>query len=53
MEQMRIDMVEEPQSDEFEFVTQQIINFNRDRDGEGNYRTHLTFKKVQAFCSLT
>lgn len=45
MEQMRIDIVEEPQSDEFEFVTQQIINFNRDRAGEGNYKHLVIFSR--------
>jgi GNAT superfamily N-acetyltransferase len=40
MEQLRIDVAIEPQSDEIEFVTQQIINFNRNRAGEGNYK-HL------------
>ncbi|TYQ27769.1 GNAT family N-acetyltransferase [Pseudanabaena sp. UWO311] len=40
MEQLRIDVAIEPQSDEIEFVMQQIINFNRNRVGEGNYK-HL------------
>lgn len=43
MEQLRIDIVEEPQSDEIEFVTQQIINFNRDRAGEVNYKHLVIF----------
>jgi GNAT superfamily N-acetyltransferase len=40
MEQPRIEVAVEPQPDEIEFVAQQIINFNRNRAGEENYK-HL------------
>lgn len=43
MEQLRIDVAEEPQTNEIEFVTQQIINFNRKRVSEGNYRHLVIF----------
>ncbi len=40
MEQLRIEVAVNPQIDDIEFLTQQIINFNRNRVGEGNYK-HL------------
>lgn len=44
MEQLRIDLAEEPRSDEIEFVTQQLfINFNRSRVSKGNYRHLVIF----------
>ena len=43
MQQLRIDVAEAPKSDEVEFVAQQMINFNRNRAGEGNYRHLVVF----------
>lgn len=43
MEQLRIDVAKEPKPDEIEFVTQKIIDFNRNRAGEGNYRHLVIF----------
>ncbi|MBD2775098.1 GNAT family N-acetyltransferase [Iningainema tapete] len=40
MEQLIIEVAVEPQPDEIEFVAQQIVNFNSNRVGEGNYK-HL------------
>jgi len=43
MEQLRIEVAVEPQRDEIEFVTQQIINFNNSRASEGNYKHLIIF----------
>ncbi len=45
MEQPRIEVAVEPQSDEIEFVAQQIISFNRNRAGEGHYKYLAIFLK--------
>ena len=45
MKQPRIEIAVEPQPDEIEFVAQQIINFNRSRAGEGNYKHLAIFLK--------
>jgi hypothetical protein len=38
MKQPRIEVAVEPQPDEIEFITQQIIKFNSSRASEGNYK---------------
>jgi GNAT superfamily N-acetyltransferase len=43
MKQPRIEIAVEPQPDEIEFVTQQIIKFNSSRAGEGNYKPLVIF----------
>ena len=39
----RIEVALEPKSYEIEFLNQQILNFNRNRVGEGDYRYLATF----------
>lgn len=46
MKQPRIEIAIEPQPDEIEFVTQQIIKFNSSRAGEGNYKSLAIFLKA-------
>ncbi|MBE9051226.1 GNAT family N-acetyltransferase [Nostocales cyanobacterium LEGE 11386] len=43
MKQPRIEIAAEPQPDEIEFVTQQIMKFNSSRTGEDNYKPLVIF----------
>lgn len=50
MQQPRIEIAVEPQLHEIEFVTQQILNFNSNRAGEGNYKPLVIFLRDSDNC---
>ncbi|MBE9098283.1 GNAT family N-acetyltransferase [Vacuolonema iberomarrocanum] len=43
MNQHRIEIATEPHRDDIEFVVQQLLNFNKNRAGEGNYKPLAIF----------
>ncbi|MGD1949461.1 MAG: GNAT family N-acetyltransferase [Leptolyngbyaceae cyanobacterium] len=43
MKQLRLEIAINPQPDEIEFVTQQVIEFNRSRVDQGNYKPLIIF----------
>jgi GNAT superfamily N-acetyltransferase len=49
MEQLRIEIVPEPQLDEIEFVMNQIIQFNSSLAGEGHYSALTIFLRDSAY----